>query len=57
MTPAGSRHSVAPMNVVKKILLLTLLFVALIALALGGWAVDAMRKLRFPRSGLAVRPA
>jgi len=54
MTPAASRRSVAAM---KKTLLIALLLVALIALALGGWAVDGARKLRSPRSGLAVRPA
>ena len=41
----------------KKNLVIALLLAVLVALALGGWAVDAMRKLRSPRSGLAMRPA
>ena len=35
----------------------TIVFAALLVLALGGWTVDATRKLRSSKAGLAPRPA
>jgi hypothetical protein len=55
--PMTAARPVRSVDAMKKTLLITLLFTALIVLALGGWAVDATRKLRFSRPSPRLRPA